>query len=42
MMDFILNNDGFHSTPGLLTFSTFINAHVASGEMIGAEQVSLV
>lgn len=26
-------------TPGLLTFSTFINAHVASGDMIGAEVV---
>ena len=26
-------------TPSLLTFSTFINAHVASGDMIGAERV---
>ena len=26
-------------TPALLTFSTFINAHVASGDMIGAERV---
>ena len=26
-------------TPALLTFSTFINAHVASGDMLGAERV---
>ena len=26
-------------TPGTLTFSTFINAHVASGDMLGAEEV---